>query len=198
MRRFHPLLPAAFLLAACNASGAAERAPFSDDDGDRRAYENWRRPDVLVREIELRPGMHVADVGAGSGFLEPHLAAAIHPGGRLVATDIDAAALDRLRERAAAAGVDVEVRLVAADAPGLEPAGYDRILLAEVDHLLVDPAAYLRNLAGALAPGGRIAIANRIDRQAGALAAARAAGLRIAHRSHAIPSQFIILLEPTP
>ncbi len=198
MRRSHPLLLAASLLAACNASGAAERSPRADDDGDRRAYENWRRPDVLVRETGLRPGMQVADVGAGGGFLEPHLAAAIQPGGRLVATDIDAAALDRLRERAAAAGIEVDVRLVAADAPGLEPGAYDRVLLAEVDHLLRDPAAYLRALAGALAPGGRIAIANRIDRRAGALAAARAAGLRIVHQSRAIPSQFIILLEPTP
>jgi SAM-dependent methyltransferase len=189
-------------LAACSdrADGSqrarAERTAARDDAGDQRAYDRWRRPDLLVAALGLHPGARVADVGAGAGYLEPHLAGAVGPRGRLVATDIDAAALARLRERARAAGIAVDARQVAADQPGLEPGAYDLILLAEVDHLLPDPAAYLRRLIPALAPGGRIALANRVYREAGARAAAAAAGLRPVSGSRALPSQFVAVYAP--
>jgi 2-polyprenyl-3-methyl-5-hydroxy-6-metoxy-1,4-benzoquinol methylase len=150
----------------------------------------------LIPALELAPGARVADIGAGAGYLEPHLAAAIGPRGRLVAADIDAAALADLRARAAAAGIAVDARLVTAGEPGLEPGSYDLILLADVDHLLAEPAAYLRRLVAALAPGGRIAIANRVDREARTRAAAAAAGLRAVGGTRALPSQFLIILRP--
>ncbi|HTM21148.1 MAG TPA: class I SAM-dependent methyltransferase [Kofleriaceae bacterium] len=195
------LLAAAAAAAACSgrADGTEDRAralAARDDAADQRAYDHWRRPDLLIPALALQPGARVADVGAGTGYLEPHLAAAIGPGGRLVATDIDAAALDHLRERARAAGIAVDVRQVAADQPGLEPGGYDLILLAEVDHLLPDAAAYLRRLVPALAPGGRIALVNRVDREAGARRAAAAAGLREVAGSRALPSQFVAVYTP--
>lgn len=97
-----------------------ERASASKPaDADRHAddhplFDRQRRPEVIVEVLGLKPGMTVADIGAGTGWLTVHLAAAVAPGGKVVATDIDAALLDQLHARMVAAGHDhlVERRVV--------------------------------------------------------------------------------------
>lgn len=182
-------------VAACEG-GASDPPPRAMSAAD---YDAWRQPDALVAALGLAPGDTVADVGAGRGYLTGRLAAAVGPGGRVVATEIDPDAVDALARLPRAAGAArVEVRRVAAGAPGLEAGRYDLILLAEVDHYLADRAGYLRQLAGALAPGGRIAVSNRLQHRAALLAAADAAGLALADdRSRELPGQFLVLLAPT-
>ena len=158
------------------------------------AYDRFRRPDLILQALELAPGMRVADVGAGQGYLSFRLDAAVGPGGRVVATDVDPGALALLAFHAPARS-RVEVRLVAAADPGLEAGRYERVLLAQVDHLLGDRPAYLRRLALALAPGGRLVVVNRLTHRAGLLAAAAAAGLRAAREVRDLPGQYLVVLE---
>src|SRR5437867_1016505 len=122
------------LLSGCGDARALREAD---------AYDRYRRPDLLIAALELRPGQAVADVGAGRGYLTHRLAAAVGPQGRVVATDIDAAALSQIG-RGAAGEAAIEQRCVPADDPGLEPGAYDLLLLSQVDHLLADRSAYLR------------------------------------------------------
>lgn len=174
--------------AGCSrAAGTEERG-----GGDREAaeYERYRAPDKIIAGLELAPGQHVADVGAGRGFLTTRLVAAVGARGHVVATDIDGAALAAIPH---AAGV--ETRVVAADDPGLEPGAYDRILVAEVDHYLGDRTDYLRRLARALKPGGFIAVENRLPYRAPLVAAAIAAGLRVTDVAPAPPVHFFVKLE---
>ena len=83
-----------------------------------------------------------------------------------------------------------------ADDPGLEPAAYDRILLAEVDHLLPDRRVYLAKLVRALKPGGFIAVENRLLYRDPLVAAAGAAGLRVTPIADDLPAHFYVRLEP--
>ena len=146
--------------------------------------------------LHIAPGAVVADVGAGAGYLTHRLAAATGPSGRVVATDIDGSSLRRIgfggpRE------ATIITRTVSAEDPGLEPGGYDLILLSEVDHLLVDRVAYLRQLIPALKPGsGRIAISNRRTHRAAALAAAERAGLSPKAEFDGLPAHFLIEVAP--
>lgn len=180
--------------ARTRARAAALAAPAVRRD--RESYDDWRQPARLVEDLALAPGDRVADVGAGRGYLEPYLARAIAPGGHIVATDIDPGALAALGALARRERLPVETRLVGRADPGLEAHAYDLVLLAEVDHLLADRAAYFRRLVPALAPGGRIAIENRIDREPAVRAAAAAAGLDVVATHHDLPSQFVLLLAP--
>src|SRR5256885_5352143 len=113
---------------------------------EQARFDVERRPDKIVEALAIGPGSRVADVGAGAGLLTVHLARAVAPNGKVVATDIDGAVLDLLGQRLKLDHLDgvVERRQVGADKPGLEAGAYDAILLAEVDHYFADPAAWLR------------------------------------------------------
>ncbi len=201
---------AAAIVSGCksepsSASGKAfDPGGSSDGDGDQALFDRERQPAVIIRALDLRPGKQVADIGAGTGLLTVHVARSVTPGGRVVATDIDAAVLEYLHARMAAAGYDhvVEGRVVQPNVPGLEPGRFDAILLAQVDHYFDDRAAWLTQAAPALKPGGKLAIVNRLHHRAAALAAAQAAGFRLVTEVADIPGQFVAVFElaaaPTP
>lgn len=166
----------------------------SDDSGRGQArFDAERRPEKVVEALGIGPGSVVADIGAGSGLLTVHLARAVRPNGRVVATDIDGAALDLLNSRLSAAGLAkfVERREVAAERPGLEAGTYDAILLAEVDNYFDDEVGWLREAAKALKPAGRLVISNRVHHRQKSMTAAQRAGLKLMAESTPVPTHFI-------
>jgi ubiquinone/menaquinone biosynthesis C-methylase UbiE len=187
------------LVASCGRSdsgGDQNNAPArpSDDTAREQArFDAERRPEKVVEALAIGPGSRVADIGAGSGLLTVHLARAVRPNGRVVATDIDGAVLDLLQSRLAAAGLAnlVERKVVDAEHPGLEPGAYDAILLAEVDHYITDEVAWLKEATRALKPGGRIVISNRIHHRQKSMASAQRAGLSLLSESNPVPTHFI-------
>src|SRR5262249_2334499 len=122
--------PAALAARAPRATATSGREQVMREQAEREAaaYDRYRRPERIIAGLALAPGMRVADVGAGHGYLTPRLAAAVGPTGHVVATDIDAVALATIPR-----SPTIETRTVAADDPGLEAHGFDRILVAEVD-----------------------------------------------------------------
>jgi len=196
------LLALLLCAAACDRNQAAGQGQTrgSRDDAVREQarFDKERDPGKVIEALKIGPGSRVADVGAGSGLLTLHLARAVAPNGRVVATDIDGQVLDLLYQRLSAAGLAdiVERRIVDANKPGLEPGLYDAILLAEVDHHFTDPAAWLRGAIPALKPTGRIVISNRIYVRATSMESARKAGLVLEHESTPVPSHFIAVFVP--
>jgi ubiquinone/menaquinone biosynthesis C-methylase UbiE len=201
--RWLALLLSGFLAAACGHNEAdgqptpnGSGSNLADDSAREQArFDSERRPEKVVEALGIGPGSRVADIGAGSGLLTIHLARAVAPNGRVVATDIDGAVLDLLAQRLKAAGLQdvVERRVVGAETPGLEAGSYDAILLAEVDHYFTDPAAWLHEASLALKPGGRIVISNRVYHRAQSLAAARKAGLVLKSESNPVTTHFIAI-----
>jgi arsenite methyltransferase len=66
---------------------------------------------ALLEAVELRPGMTVLDVGCGSGFPLLELAERLGPGARLHGVDPWSPAMDRLRTKVAAWGLEGAVTL---------------------------------------------------------------------------------------
>jgi len=174
------------------SAGSGARPP-GDTAREQARFDAERRPEKVVEALGIGPGSKVADIGAGSGLLTVHLARAVKPNGRVVATDIDGGVLDLLQSRLAAVGLAdlVERRVVGAEQPGLEPGTYDAILLAEVDHYFSDEVAWLKEASKALKPGGRIVISNRIHHRQKSMAAAQRAGLKLVTESTPVPTHFI-------
>ncbi len=203
--RFVVGLIASALLVGCGDGAASDSPPKGkgsqarpDTEREQARFDAERRPEKVVEALKIGPGSRVADVGAGSGLLTVHLARAVRPNGKVIATDIDDKVLDVLHQRLEASGLTdlVERREVDADTPGLEDGMYDAILLAEVDHFFTDEAAWLRGATKALKPTGRIVISNRVHHRASAMAAAAKAGLTLEHESAPVPTHFIASFVP--
>lgn len=189
--------------AACDRNQAAGQggggSPTRDDPAREQArFDKERNPSKVVEALKIGPGSRVADIGAGSGLLTIHLARAVAPNGRVVATDIDGQVLDLLHQRLQAAELAdlVERRIVGADTPQLEAGLYDAILIAEVDHHFNDAIAWLRAAVPALKPNGRIVISNRVYVRGRTMAAAQKAGLLIENESTPVPTHFIAVFVP--
>jgi SAM-dependent methyltransferase len=119
----------------------------------------WQKPEHVVSLMQIRPGMTVADVGAGTGYFLPYLSRAVGPGGKILGLDIEPDMVRYMKERAAREGLaNVEARRVATDDPGLAPGSVDRVLIVNTWHHIPARRAYAGKLAGALAPGGIVYI----------------------------------------
>lgn len=180
--------------AASGQTGSGSTKRTTDElVREQERFDAERKPQKVVEALGIKPGSRVADIGASSGLLTLHLARAVKPGGKVVATDIDGAVLELLRARLQNAGLAdmVEPKVVGPDEPGLEAGAFDAILLAEVDQYFSDGVAWIKNATKALKPGGRIVISNRIHHRQKSMASAEGAGLKLLEESTPVPTHFI-------
>lgn len=126
---------------------------------ERTSREREERPDLLLAELRLRPGMDVADIGAGTGYHARRMARAVAPGGTVYAVDVQPEMLRMLEHLAREDGLD-NFRVVAG-APRsvqLPPDSIDLALMVDTYHELADPFEVIDSLARALRPGGRLVL----------------------------------------
>jgi len=150
------------LLALTGTGLGAEAGPtgvLAPENANEARLNRLQPPDKVLEAIGVRPGMTVAEIGAGRGRYVVQLAVRVGPGGRVYAEDIDAAALEHLRQRCRRWQLEnVEVILGDIADPKLPPAQLDRIWIVSSYHHFDDPVALLRRARPALKPDGRLAI----------------------------------------
>ncbi|NYZ63205.1 class I SAM-dependent methyltransferase [Luteimonas sp. SJ-16] len=124
---------------------------------EREEREREERGSLLLKELALRPGLDVADVGAGTGYHARRIAPRVAPAGRVYAVDVQPQMVAMLARLAAQPGLEniVPVQASASD-PGLAPASVDLALMVDVYHELEYPHEVLGALVRALRPGGRL------------------------------------------
>ncbi len=117
------------------------------------------RVDDVVAQLHLKPGLKVADIGAGTGVFSRPIARAILPGGEVYAVDIDQALLDYIDERSKTENIDnIRTVLGRADDPQLPAHDIDLVFFNDVLHHIENGAAYLKVLSAYIKPDGRIAL----------------------------------------
>jgi len=111
--------------------------------------------DRLAALLELRPGVSVAEIGAGGGELTLEIAERVGATGRVYATEIEVEKQAAIRAAAREAGLaNVEVLAAQLTSSGLPAGCCDAVFMRHVYHHLSDPAAVDRDLLRALRPGG--------------------------------------------
>jgi len=123
---------------------------------ERPTRKQEERPDWVVDELHLHPGMVVADIGAGSGYLSRLMAPLVAPG-KVYAVDVQPEMVGLLKRLAAEPGLNniVPVQGEAAD-PKLKADSVDEAVMVDVYHELEYPYEVVQNLVRALKPGGRL------------------------------------------
>ena len=155
-------------LAACRAEPGEPKFPkahrpvapivgesFSTEDARDRLGE----AEEVMQLAGVRPGMWVADVGAGAGYYTVRLSPVVGPKGRVLAEDIVPNARDALSERIQREKLDnVAVKLGTPDNPMLPARSFDRIFLVHMYHEVQSPYAFLWHLRDALKPDGLVVV----------------------------------------
>jgi len=135
-------------------------ARWSDEESRDRLNEAGQ----VMALAGIKPGMTVADIGAGEGYYTIRLAQRVGDKGRVVAEDIipeirDALATRVVRERLN----NVSVRLGLPADPRLPEGSFDRVLMVHMYHEIESPYEFLWRLRPSLTPDGQVIVvdANR-------------------------------------
>jgi ubiquinone/menaquinone biosynthesis C-methylase UbiE len=126
---------------------------------ERAEREDEEAPSKAIEALGLKPGMVVADIGAGSGYYTSRIAKQVAPSGRVVATDIQPGMIAILERRIKSEGLaNVSAVLGAMDDPKLEPNSIDLAIMVDVYHELQQPQVFLQRLKPAFKAGGRLVL----------------------------------------
>lgn len=126
----------------------------------RPEREAEEEPERMLDALELKPGMVVADVGAGVGYTSVRIARRVVPGGKVLATDIQPEMITILRNNIRALqlqDVVTPIRCAPTD-PRLPEAQVDLAILVDVYHECTHPEETLRGIRKALKPDGRLVL----------------------------------------
>ncbi len=155
------------LLGAMLAGGVtqswAQLAPRKAEEWEKTLESPNRTATQKVAEVlsdlSLKPGMIVADIGAGSGFFSRPLAKAVAPGGKVYAVDIQQGLLDYINKRDTEENIhNIQTVLGEFDDPKLPVRNVDLAFINDVLHHIEHRAVYLKALGAYMKPAGRIAI----------------------------------------
>ena len=126
---------------------------------EREGRAELEKPEMVIQAMEIREGMTVAEIGAGTGFFSRRLAKAVGPSGKVYAEDIQPEMLDLLKQNIAKEGITNIIPVLGTETdPKLPAKGIDRILLVDVYHELQKPEPMLAAIRDSLAPGGTVTL----------------------------------------
>ena len=126
---------------------------------NRPEREREENPEGALDALGIRPGMVVADVGAGTGYMSLRLAKRVGPAGRVYANDIQPEMLRRLQQNAAKAKITNIEPVLGEEADPKLPAGrMDLVLLVDVYHEFSEPRKMLDKIRESLKPDGRLVL----------------------------------------
>ena len=113
----------------------------------------------IFKALELREGMTVCEIGAGSGALTLAAAKIVGPTGRVFTNELGDDRVKKLRGAVDAAAVtNVTVVAGAAETTNFPAAACDALFMRDVYHHLPNPAAVHASIAASLRPGARVAV----------------------------------------
>jgi len=121
---------------------------------------------AILDAMELKPGMDVADIGAGTGLMSRLIAQRVAPGGTVYAEDIAKNMVDYIEKIAREEKIpNLKAVLGTPRSPSLPPNSMDVICIIDAYHHFEYPAAMLAEIRKSLRPNGLLVLIDfkRID-----------------------------------
>jgi FkbM family methyltransferase len=123
---------------------------------ERPEREKEERVSMLLKNMDLKPGMEVADIGAGSGFHAVRMAKMVGDS-KIYAVDVEPKMIDYLNKRIKEEGYKNIITILGKEKSVELPASsIDIMLMVDVYHELSFPYEIARSMLDALKPGGKL------------------------------------------
>jgi len=140
--------------------------PYQDPDYaqwverfERTGREVYDRREAIVLASGIKSGMHVADIGAGTGLFTLLFARTVGQTGRVYAVDISRTFLDNIERRAKTEGLDNVTAIVNNQTDTrLPPGSVDLAFVCDTYHHFEQPRAMLASIHHALKSGGALVV----------------------------------------
>ena len=117
------------------------------------------RASVSFRQLKLKPGMVLCDLGCGNGYWTLPMARDVGPEGKVYAVDIQKEMLQKLNVRAAKFDLkNIVPTLGTVDNPKLPVGEIDLLLMVDVYHEFSHPESMLWEIRRSLTPTGVVAL----------------------------------------
>ena len=130
------------------------------------ARDEKQKPGELIRAMGLQPGMTVADVGTGIGYMLPFLSRRVGADGHVIAEDIFDDFLASAKQRAENQKLQNVTFVKGTETdPKLPEAGVDIVLALDVYHHFDYPEKMLAAIHKSLKPGGKLVVVEYYKRQ---------------------------------
>lgn len=177
MRRFSSMLMAVVVFALTAAGTAVSsfardgaspeiNRPFAEPDygtwvkrfesPGREVYD--KRADI-VAATGVRAGMHVADIGAGTGLFTLLFADAVGPSGKVYAVDVSPGFIENIQQRAQKLGLKNVLGIINTQKDTrLPPSSVDLAFMSDTYHHFEYPMQMLASIHSALRPGGALVV----------------------------------------
>lgn len=138
--------------------------PAIDAEAQNKGFTSENRETYASRmaiaaAVGLKPGMTVADVGAGTGIYEPIFAKAVGESGKVYAVDISKPLLAFIDRSMKEQGITNVTTVVGSDkSVNLPPKSVDVVFTSDVYHHFEYPQAILADIRGVLKDGGQFIV----------------------------------------
>lgn len=113
--------------------------------------------DRLIELLQLKPGMKVGDIGAGTGRLSMLMLHRVKPEGQVWAVDIQPEMVSQLQSRSKLLGKNhLVVSQSSSTSPNIPTATLDLAIMVDVYHELEFPREFLQQVIQSVKPGGQV------------------------------------------
>lgn len=124
---------------------------------ERQEREKEERTDLLLRDLNLMPGLVIADIGAGTGYLSRQMARQVGPKGVVYAVDVQPEMIQIMQGLAKSAQVNnIKPVLSRTTRTNLPDGSIDLAIMVDVYHELEFPYEMLSSMIASLKPGGQL------------------------------------------
>ena len=170
--KFLIFLSIVLLLFSASASAEEQNVnPGINDYYQEPVFEQWQsifespgrevydRREAILAALELKPGMNVADIGAGTGFYTLMFARQVAPGGKVYAVDISDEFVRNIERLASEQQLNNILGVVNhAKSVALPDTSIDLAFICDTYHHFEYPLTTMRSLHQAMRPGGTVII----------------------------------------
>ncbi len=125
--------------------------------------DRWQKADELIKQLNLKTGNQVADVGCHEGYMTTKLAAVVGTQGKVYAVDVEQTKLDKLTANLEKRKLtNVQIIKGDYDNPRLPLNSLDAVIILDTYHEMDDHDQILQHIKSALKPSGRLVMCEAI------------------------------------